>query len=90
MNQTHHDLGAVPMFFCKNFMSKLVPETSSLKNIALKLPQEFVDNLTHRKAAAEAYLNTLVSDEFEKYEKGEWVALVRAQARKEEGPQMAD
>ena len=49
-----------------------------------------MDNLTHRKASAEAYLNTLVSDEFEKYEKGEWVALVRAQARKEDGPQTAD
>jgi len=39
--------------------------------------------------AAKSHLITMVTDEFEKYEKGEWICLVRAAARKL-NPDMTD
>ena len=51
----------------------------------VKLPplicQDFIEKLIFRKAASHAYLCQVVTDEFEKYERGEWVALVRNKNR---------
>ena len=69
------------MFLQKNFMF-------SPKNNP-KRAQDFHFKLPPRMNASKSHLITRVGDEFEKYEKGEWVVLVRSAARKIV-PDMAD
>ena len=57
--------------------------------MVLKHAQEFHKNLTIRMAAAKAHLVSIVVDEMDKYEKGEWVVLVRRVSRAL-NPDMAD
>ena len=57
--------------------------------MVLKHAQEFHKNLTTRMAAAKAHLVSIVADEMEKYDKGEWVVLARRVARAL-NPDMAD
>ena len=54
----------------------------------LNTSQEFLTNLEDRKEAARGYLTNLVEEGFEKYEKGEWVALVRSANRAANGEDM--
>ena len=47
-----------------------------------------MEDLENRKEAARGYLTNLVEEGFEKYEKGEWVALVRSANRAANGEDM--
>ena len=49
-----------------------------------------VNELTERKEAARAFIMTLVEESFDGMSKGEWMMMVKAQNKKENGDEMED